>query len=138
MLEEVCERVKRLLLMKHNWLRSSMCKPGEGDDRVGIYKLHAEPDNSLAVFVVTRPPGDETSPHDHGTWTVIAGLDGWETQHRWKRLDDGSLARDRSERIDTQSIVGLESRAIHSIQNDSGAIAVTLNVYGVDPAYAGA
>ena len=137
LLEEVRERVKRLLLMKHNWLRSSMCVPGADPSSPGCYKLHEEPDHSLAVFVVTWAPGGETPPHDHGTWAVIAGLDGWETLHRWKRVDDGSnpVVRDGSERVDTKAIVAMDSSAIHSVQNDSGAVSVTLHVYGMDPDY---
>jgi hypothetical protein len=71
LLEEVSERVKRLLLMKHNWLRGSMCKLS-ADGSTGIYQLHEEPDHSLAVFVVTWPPGEETRPHEHrpGPWSA--------------------------------------------------------------------
>jgi len=142
LLEEVSERVKRLLLMKHNWLRGSMCKLA-ADGTTGIYQLHEEPDRSLAVFVVTWPPGEETRPHEHRTWAVVGGLDGWETQHLWKRLDDGSksghaeLVRERSERIDSSTIVTLGSNAIHSVQNDSGALSVTLHIYGMHPDYTG-
>lgn len=141
MLEEVREYVKRLLLMKHNWLRASMCVPSEDPSSAGIYKLHEEPDHSLAIFVVTWSPGEETPPHDHATWAVIAGLQGWETQHRWKRLDDGSrpgyaeVVRVGSERIDSNAIVALDSNAIHSVQNDSGALSVTLHVYGMNVEY---
>jgi predicted metal-dependent enzyme (double-stranded beta helix superfamily) len=142
LLEEVGECVKRLLLMKHNWLRSSMCQLA-ADGTTGIHQLHEEPDHSLAVFVVAWPPGRETSPHEHRTWAVVAGLDGWETQHRWKRLDDGSkaghaeLVHDGSERIDSRTIVTLATDAIHSVHNDSGAISVTLHVYGMHPDYTG-
>lgn len=134
LLDEVRERVKRLLLMKHNWLRSSMCKPGEDAASAGAYLLHEEPDHSLAVFVVTWAPGKETPPHEHGTWAIIGGLEGWETQHRWKRVGS-ELVREGSERIDAKTIVALGSDAIHSVHNDSGANSVTLHVYGVNPDY---
>jgi predicted metal-dependent enzyme (double-stranded beta helix superfamily) len=143
LLEEARELVKRLVLMKHNWLRSSMYALGEPPSEAGFYKLHEEADHSLAIVVVTWPPGEETPPHDHGTWSVIAGLQGHETQHRWKRLDDGSkpgyaeLLRDGSERIDTSTIVTLDSNAIHSVHNDSGAPSVTLHVYGMNVEYTG-
>jgi predicted metal-dependent enzyme (double-stranded beta helix superfamily) len=139
LLGEARDLVKRLLLMKHNWLRAYMCKPTEDPSSAGVYKLHEEPDHSLAVFVVTWAPGRETPPHDHGTWAIIAGLDGWETNHRWKRLDDGGRAgyaevvRDRSERIDAGAISALPADTIHSVHNDSGALSVTLHVYGMHP-----
>jgi len=139
MAEAVADLAKRLVLMKHNWLRSHMCEPNRDDpDSAGIYKLHEEPDHTLGIFVVTWLPGDETPPHDHGTWAVIAGLEGWETNHRWKRVDDGrvpgyaDVRRDRAERIDAGTIVTLPPETIHSVHNDSGAKSVTLHIYGVN------
>jgi predicted metal-dependent enzyme (double-stranded beta helix superfamily) len=131
----VPDLVKRLALMKHNWLRTYMCTPGEGN-AAGIYALHEEPDQSLAIFVVTWLPGDETPPHDHGTWAVIAGLDGHETNHWWKRFDDGGtpgyadVRRTGSERIDAASIIAMTGEAIHSLHNDSGGVSTTLHLYG--------
>ena len=141
MLEEARERVKRLLLMKHNWLRGYMCAPSEDSASVGIYKLHEEDDHTLAIFVVTWMPGEETPPHDHRTWAVIAGLEGHETQHWWKRIDDGSkpgyaeVVRAGHERVDANVIIAMPSDAIHSLHNDSGGRSVTLHVYGMNVDY---
>ena len=140
MLEEARDLVKRLLLMKHNWLRGSMQVPSGDPSTAGVFQLHEEPDHSLAVSVVTWAPGGKTGPHNHATWAVIGGLDGWETQHRWKRVEGANPAsaqvrRVASERIDARTIVALDSQAIHSVENDSGAPSVTLNVYGVNPDY---
>jgi len=80
------------------------------------------------------PPVDP--PHDHGTWAVIAGLDGHETNHWWKRTDDGSVPgfatveRAGSERIDSGTIISMPPKAIHSLHNDSDAVSVTLHIYG--------
>ena len=134
-LEEVREMVKRLLLMKHNWLRSSMQQPSGDPERPTIYKLHEEPDHSITVNVVTWMPGRETRPHNHETWAVVGGLSGWETQHLWKRVDDDRVERISTERIDAKTIVTLDSQTIHSVHNDSGALSVTLHVYGRDPEY---
>jgi predicted metal-dependent enzyme (double-stranded beta helix superfamily) len=138
MAQAVPELAKRLVLMKHNWLRPYMCVPNAQGGSAGIHALHEEPDHTLGVFVVTWLPGDETPPHDHGTWAVIAGLDGWETNHRWKRIDDGlipgyaDVRRDRSERIDAGTIISMPPATIHSLHNDSGGKSVTLHIYGVN------
>jgi predicted metal-dependent enzyme (double-stranded beta helix superfamily) len=138
MAQAVPELAKRLVLMKHNWLRPYMCVPNAQGGSAGIHALHEEPDHTLGVFVVTWLPGDETPPHDHGTWAVIAGLDGWETNHRWKRIDDGlipgyaDVRRDRSERIDAGTIISMPPETIHSLHNDSGGKSVTLHIYGVN------
>ena len=136
----VPDLAKRLVLMKHNWLRTYMCVAGAGN-AAGIHALHEEPDHSLAIFVVTWMPGDETPPHDHGTWAVIAGLDGHETNHWWKRFDDGSkpgyadVRRTGAERIDAAGIVAMAGDAIHSLHNDSGAVSTTLHIYGLNVDY---
>ena len=135
MLDEVSEMVKRLLLMKHNWLRASMQVPSGDPTQASVYRLHEEPDHSLTVNVVTWMAGRENRPHNHETWAVIGGLVGWETQHRWKRVGEDTVERILTERIDTKTIVTLDSQAIHSVHNDSGALSVTLHVYGMNPEY---
>lgn len=139
MAEQVPELAKRMVLARHTWLRPNMCIPNAADSNAaGVYQLHEEPDHSLAIFVVTWLPGDETPPHDHGTWAVIAGLDGHETNHWWKRTDDGSIPgyadvrRAGSQRIDPSSIVAMPPEAIHSLHNDSDALSITLHLYGMN------
>ena len=139
MAEAVPEFTQRMLLMKHNWLRPHMCIPHPTDrNRAGIHTLHEEPDHSLAIFVVTWLPGDETPPHDHGTWAVIAGLEGHETNHWWRRLDDGSIPgfanveRSGRQRVGAGTMVSMPGDAIHSLHNDSGDKSVTLHLYGVN------
>jgi quercetin dioxygenase-like cupin family protein len=109
-LGEARELVKRLVLMKHNWLRSSMSAPG-------MHRLHE------AIFVVALAPREETPPRDPGTWTVIAGLEGKATLH----------TPGGEEILVPGTIVAIPSGAIHRARNDSDAVAVALHVYGTDP-----
>jgi predicted metal-dependent enzyme (double-stranded beta helix superfamily) len=136
-LKVVPDLAQRMVLSKHTWLRPHMCDPtAQESERVGVFPLHEEPDHSLAIFVVSWLPGDETPPHDHGTWAVIAGLEGRETNHWWRRTDDGSVPgyakveRAGARPIDPASIVAMPGDAIHSLHNDSGAASVTLHLYG--------
>ena len=129
MLREAAELVKRLALMKHNWLRTYMTTAGESG--LTRYVLHEEPDHSNAIFVVTASPGRGGPPHDHGTWAVIAGLEGHEVHQRWKRVGaDEAQPEGKADRVDASSIVTLATDAIHSMTNDSAAVAVTLQLYG--------
>lgn len=129
---------RRLQLSRHAWLRASMCVPGAQPGTAGVHLLHEEPDHTLATFVVAWLPGAETPPHDHATWAVIAGLEGRETQHWWKRVDDGStqgyaeVERFHSEPIDPGGIITMVSGAIHSLHNDSDGPSVSLHVYGMN------
>lgn len=138
MIEAVPDLAKRMVLHKHAWLRSHMCLPSDPGEGAGTYRLHEEPDHSLAIFVVTWLPGDETPPHDHGTWAVIAGLDGHETNHWWERTDDGSIPgyadvrRAGRQTIDPATIVAMPGGTIHSLHNDSDAASITLHLYGMN------
>jgi len=136
MLAKVPELAKRLVLMKHNWLRTYMCEADPERDHAGRYVLHEEPGHGPMVSIVTWKPGDRTPPHDHGTWSVVAGLDGAEVNQLWKRVDDGSVAGRAeivpadSQAVDPATIVAMASDVIHSVHNESGAPSVTLQVYG--------
>ena len=136
MLEEVPQLAKRLVLMKHNWLRDYMREADPERNHPGRYVLHEEPDPGILVSIVTWKPGDNTMPHDHGTWSVVAGLDGAEVNQLWKRVDDGGTAGRaeivpaESQAVDAATIVAMPSGAIHSVHNESGAPSVTLQIYG--------
>jgi len=43
-----------------------------------LYVLHEEEDHTLMVFAAFFRPGRVTPVHDHGTWAVVAGVDGEE------------------------------------------------------------
>jgi predicted metal-dependent enzyme (double-stranded beta helix superfamily) len=136
MLREAPDLVKRLVLMKHNWLRSYMYEPNRAaSEGSSSYRIHEEPDHTLGLYVVTWPPTTETQPHDHGTWVVVAGLEGREIHHRWKRAGDTEVERSGEDRIETGTIVTLPADAIHSFENDSGAVSVTLQLYGMNTDY---
>ncbi len=136
MLRDAPDLVKRLVLMKHNWLRTYMYEQNRtASEGSSSYRIHEEPDHSLALFVVTWPPTAETQPHDHGTWVVVAGLEGREIHHRWKLVARDTVERSGEDRIETGTIVALPTTAIHSFENDSGAVSVTLQLYGTNTDY---
>ena len=88
----IVNRVKPLvreLALSRTWVeeRHYRCDPGQG---FGAHLLHEEPDHTLAVLAGAWLPGRGAPPHDHGTWAVVAGVDGSEKNVYWKRLDDGS------------------------------------------------
>ena len=136
MLREAPELLKRLILMKHNWLRTYMTTaPADAGSPMSRYVLHEEPDHSLALFVVTSRAGQRHAPHDHGTWAVIAGLEGWETHSFWKRAGGVEVELAAEGRLDAATLVTVPSGAIHSLANDSDAAAVTLQLYGMNVDY---
>ena len=88
------------------------------------------------MFAAAWLPGRGPTPHDHGTWAVVAGVDGAETNISWERLDDGSRPGHASLRKREERIVGpgdvltFLPGAIHSVVNHTREVTVSLHVYG--------
>jgi predicted metal-dependent enzyme (double-stranded beta helix superfamily) len=108
-------------------------EPGQGFE---FQLLHEEPDHALAVAALSWLPGRGTPTHNHGTWSVVVGVEGDEVNVFYKRLDDGSKRgyADLKE-LSTKTFAPGEALAmpphiIHAVRNDSEKITVSLHVYG--------
>ncbi len=103
----------------------------------GLHLLHEEPDHRLAVFAVSWLPGRGTPPHDHGTWAVVAGVDGAERNVFWRCLDDGSrsghaeIVENGESTVGPGEVIALRPDDIHSVVNDGDQVTVSLHVYGM-------
>ena len=79
---------RRAALSNAVWLEDRMYQ-ADPDQGFGVHLLHENPDHTLAVFAVSWLPNRGTLPHNHGTWAVVAGVDGPEKNKFFKRLDNG-------------------------------------------------
>jgi len=102
----------------------------------GVHLLHEEPDHSLAVFAVNWLPGRGTPPHDHGTWAVVAGIEGVERNVRYRRVDDGKRAGHAELEVKKEfdaapgELVCIRSGGIHKVTNETAALTLSLHTYG--------
>ena len=134
-LRAVREAASALAACRSQWLTPRMREP-DPEQGFGLYVLHEEPDHSLATFVVSWLPRRGTAPHDHGTWSVVVGLEGEERNEMWRRLDDGTrpgyaeLARTGEKVFGADEVLVMPTGVIHSVWNDSGHVSVSLHVYG--------
>jgi predicted metal-dependent enzyme (double-stranded beta helix superfamily) len=135
---EITERVRpraRSLALARAWLRPAHYA-GDAEQGFGVHVLHEEPDHSLLVFAAAWLPGRGAPPHNHGTWAVVAGVDGYERNTFWMRVDDGSRPGYAQIRTRDEMVVGpgdvltLLPDAIHSVVNESAQVTVSLHVYG--------
>ena len=135
---EVADRVRPLakrLALDRTWLEPKhyACDAEQG---FGLHVLHEEPDHTLFVMAAAWLPGRGVAPHNHGTWAVVAGVDGDERNVFWKRTDDGSRPgyaqlEQRGEKVfGPGDVLTLLPGAIHSVRNDTAAVTVSLHVYG--------
>lgn len=133
-IEQVRPLAQRMALEKA-WLEPHHyhCDEQQG---IGVHLLHEEPDHSLAVFAVSWLPGRGAPPHNHGTWAVVAGVDGAETNWFWKRVDDGSrpghaeVVQVSRKVFDSGEVVSFPPDAIHSVVNETDVVTVSLHTYG--------
>lgn len=133
MLGRVRTIARRAVARKSDWLLPTMCIP-DPEQGFGAYLLHEEADHTLAVFVVNWLPGRGTPPHDHGTWAVIAGIDGAERNIFWKRIESpaglAGIAKAGERALGPGDIVALGSDTIHSVVNDGDRLSLSLHIYG--------
>ena len=98
--------------------------------------LHEEDDHANAVFVVSWLPNRGTPPpHDHGTWAVVASIEGKEKETMWRRNDDAKPGyadlEQGTEAIMTAGKVScMLSGDIHTVWNVSDDISLSLHTYG--------
>jgi predicted metal-dependent enzyme (double-stranded beta helix superfamily) len=127
----VVERVRPLAerLARHaSWVRPEYyeCDPTQG---FGVHVLHEEPDHSLWVIAASWLPQRGAPPHNHGTWAVVAGVDGEENNVLWRR-HGRQLKRQGAETIGPGQVAAFLSNAIHSVANEGVRTSLSLHVYG--------
>jgi predicted metal-dependent enzyme (double-stranded beta helix superfamily) len=135
---EIVTRVRPLareLAITKTWLEPKhyACDPAQG---FGVHLLHEEGDHTLAVFAVSWLPGRGAPPHNHGTWAVVTGVDGPETNIFWERVDDRSrpgyaeIVEQARKVFGAAETVTFLPDSIHSVINETADVTVSLHVYG--------
>ena len=125
---------RRLALAK-GWLTPEhfKCDPKDG---FSLHLLHEEADHGLAVFAASWLPGRGITPHNHGTWAVVTGMVGRETNVFWRRTDDGTRPGHATLVETGRTVFGPGETVhfmpddIHSVRNETGEVTVSLHIYG--------
>jgi len=134
-LRQVRPLALRAVRAKDVWLTEKLY--GANDTQgFGVHMLHEEPDHRLAVMAIAWLPGRGAEPHDHGTWAVVAGVDGPERNDFYERVDDGrqpgfaELKKVGQSVCSVGDVVAMPSGMIHSVWNDGDKVSVSLHIYG--------
>ena len=125
------ERVKPLvarLARSRSWVRPEYyeCDPEQG---FGVHVLHEQPDHSLWAIAASWLPQRGAPPHNHGTWAVVAGIDGEEKNTLWRRRGN-KLEHYRSQTIGPGQVATFLGDEIHSVTNEGPRTTLSLHVYG--------
>ena len=102
------------------------CDPQQG---FGMHVLHEEPGHGPWLVAVSWLPHRGPPPHNHGTWAVIAGIDGEEKNILWRRRGE-RLERQGEQSIGPGQVSAFLSSAIHSVVNESERVTLSLHAYG--------
>ncbi len=125
----------RRMAVEKTWLEKKHYD-ADAEQGFGVHLLHEEPDHPLAVFAVSWLPGCGAPPHDHGTWAIVAGVDGVERNTRYRRVDDRSRADYAELKVkhefgaDAGELVCMRTGGIHSVQNNTDQVTLSLHTYG--------
>jgi predicted metal-dependent enzyme (double-stranded beta helix superfamily) len=136
--DEILRRVGPLaqrFVADRSWLESRHYET-DAEQGFGVHLLHEEPDHSLAVLVLSWLPGRGTPPHDHGTWAVVAGVEGVERNVRYNRVDDGSREDFAELEIKHEfdahegDLVCMKTGGIHMVTNETDRVTLSVHTYG--------
>jgi predicted metal-dependent enzyme (double-stranded beta helix superfamily) len=125
----------RQTALSDDWLTPELREalPEQG---FGSHLLHEEPGHDLAVFCVAWLPGRGAPAHNHGTWGVVCGVEGTETNTAWRRTDDGadpghaSLEPGAVTELARGTVVTVSPTDIHSVENRTASLSLSLHLYG--------
>jgi len=106
------------------------------DGNVALYQLRVQEDETLALYLNVLQPGQQTQPHNHKTWAVIAAVEGQELNRVYRRCDDGSdstramLEVVREVTVEPGRSISFMPEDIHSIHGQGTDIIRHLHMYG--------
>jgi len=133
----------RRMAMAEGWRERRFFVPSVTGDHAA-FPLHEEPDHTLSVVIASLKKNCTLQAHNHKTWALQVGVEGTAVSVRWRRLDDGKRkgyaeldVTGRTE-FGQGDVVTFLPDDIHSVVNETHELAVTLNIYGLSYAYAGA
>jgi predicted metal-dependent enzyme (double-stranded beta helix superfamily) len=131
-LPHIRRQVRQLVLISY-WLKTQRAEPCSKTG-AGVITLYDEIGYPLTVQTVTTLPGHVTTIHNHGTWGVVAILDGQERHSFWRRRNDPyqpdgiELVGHRT--LTAGEIISFMPDAIHQVETLGSSPAFTFQLYG--------
>ena len=136
-LARIADRLQELAAQEALFPLDAFPPPAAGDAEASSrYLLHAEPDQTFALYLNSINPGKTTPPHNHTTWAVIVALEGQELNRVYTRTDDGrdperaTLALSREVVVQPGTPITFLDDDIHSIHVVGNAPTRHFHLYG--------
>jgi len=134
-LDAIRAMVEKLAAQAQLWTADRYPNPAE-DEYQSRYRIGAESDDGITLYLNVMRPGKVIKPHDHTTWACIAAVQGVELNTVYKRLDDASVVgRASIEPVRTIELgpghsIGLMPDDIHSVRIEGEECIRHLHLYG--------
>ncbi len=136
--DELIDAVKPLLveLACREELFPAETFPVTAGTTMTIYEVSADPGDRLGLYASAGLPGKYQPPHDHRTWSLIAGVRGAEHNRYFERTTPGgdfdpAVLESRGELVIRRGMVnGMMGDRFHSIEVIEDEPALHLHLYG--------
>ena len=129
----ILRRLTRKLLLNVYWISQSITTPSP-ETGTGFTLLYDELGFPFTLQTEIMKPGTSTTIHNHGTWGVVATLQGQQKNTLWKlaptREYPQNIEKVGNQVFQTGDIISFTTEAIHSVEAVGNEPTVTLNLYG--------
>lgn len=120
----------RQLILNSYWLSTQRLSP---DPKTGtaILTLYDEIGYPLTVQTVTADVGVITPIHNHGTWGVVALMEGQERHTLWRRMSHPDrLEKTGQQILQAGEIISFQPDAIHQVETLGSTPSFSFHLYG--------
>jgi predicted metal-dependent enzyme (double-stranded beta helix superfamily) len=130
---ELIRPLVRHLLENSEWLQMNFSLP-DPDTGWSVVMLYDEPDFEITVQTVAWAAGSISPIHSHGTWGIVAMLNGQEKNTCWQRsptaTHPGKIITTGELILNPGDIISLLPDAIHQVEALGDEPTVSFNLYG--------
>lgn len=126
-------RLVRKLITNSYWIKTQSLEP-DPNTGISVVVLYDEIGYPLTVQVVTFAPGTRSTVHNHGTWGIVAVLQGEEKNTFWRRVSHPEFPQklevSHEMLLHPGDIISFTPDAIHCVEAMGETPTVTFNLYG--------
>ncbi len=129
-LDAISQEMLALAKHEHLFPSAEFLPPPDGQKGAQRYLLQEDDDHRFALYLNALNPGNETKPHDHTTWAVVASVEGQELNKVYRRRP-GGLDVDHQVMVEPGTAIALMPDDIHSISTPGEQPTRHLHMYGL-------